>query len=269
MMSSANNDALASSAYPWNPALYEAKNAFVFHLAEDILAKLAARAGESILDLGCGTGQLTDRLASQGTQVTGLDASVEMLTQARTNYPNVSFVQGDVRTFRLNQRFDAIFSNAALHWVAEHDQVARSVFYHLKPGGRFVAELGGKGNLAAMIEAVEGVLSDRYQMTCPSRLCPWTFPTLGQFTSALESQGLRVLEARWFERLTPLAEGQDGMRHWLEAFMQNYLTALPASQQPDAVAAIQDRLRPRWFNGSQWHVDYARLQVVAIKPRVT
>ncbi|MEB3244366.1 MAG: class I SAM-dependent methyltransferase [Vampirovibrionales bacterium] len=259
--------------YVWNASQYQQKNAFVFQMAEGVLRLLDPKPGEQILDIGCGTGQLTARLADAGIQACGLDASPDMLAQARQNRPDIPFTLGDVRSFRLHQRFDAIFSNAALHWVAEHDQVAAAVYYHLKPGGRFVAELGGIGNLAAMIEAIEAVLKKDYGLRPNQlkKLNPWTFPTLGQFAVALESQGLQVVESRLFERLTPLADGEKGMQNWLEAFLKSYWQALPAQAQPIAIEKVIQRLKPMWydrFEGKHWCVDYVRLQIKAIKPKL-
>src|SRR5262249_37129739 len=134
----------------WDAALYDAKHAFVWKHGESLIELLAPRPGERVLDLGCGTGHLTARLAAAGAEGVGLDQSPAMTEQARRAYPQVPFVEADARDFDLKEPFDAVFSNATLHWVREPGRVVACVARALKPGGRFVAEFGGKGNVRAL-----------------------------------------------------------------------------------------------------------------------
>ena len=137
-------------SHVWNADLYQQKHAFVFQFGTDLLQVLNPQPGERILDMGCGTGELTARIAESGADVVGLDTSESMIVRARQSFPYLSFQVGDARTFVTHQSFDAIFSNATLHWIAETDQpaVLTQLFQALKPGGRFVGELGGQGNVA-------------------------------------------------------------------------------------------------------------------------
>ena len=129
----------------WNANLYEQKHAFVWQYGTEVLKILAPQPGERILDLGCGTAQLTAQIAAAGAHVIGLDSSPAMIEQARSNYPELQFELADARDFHFAEPFDAVFSNAVLHWISAADRVARSLFLALKPGGRFVAEFGGRG----------------------------------------------------------------------------------------------------------------------------
>src|SRR5262249_35286620 len=135
----------------WDPALYEDKHAFVWRHGASLVELLAPQPGEHVLDLGCGTGHLTAAIAKAGACVVGIDQSPEMIAQARKHYPNLRFESGDARRLAFAEEFDALFSNAVLHWISEAELVVQSVARALKPGGRFVAEFGGKGNVRAII----------------------------------------------------------------------------------------------------------------------
>jgi SAM-dependent methyltransferase len=139
------------STNKWDASLYEAKHSFVWERGADLLELLAAQPGERILDLGCGTGHLTARIAEAGADVVGLDSSPEMIAEAKRNFPALEFIVGDAREFRFEKPFDAVFSNAMLHWVLEPESVVQSIGEALKTGGRFVAELGGQGNVERVV----------------------------------------------------------------------------------------------------------------------
>lgn len=219
---------------------------------------LAPAAGERILDLGCGTGQLTAEIAKRGALVTGLDNSADMLVQARSNYPNLTFVAGDATGFRLTERFDAVFSNAALHWVKNADAAAQSIALALRPGGRFVAEFGGKGNIARVMAALRAVFGAE-----AGRRCPWYYPGIAEYASVLERYGLEVRQAALFDRPTPV-EGENGMEDWLQMFCGSYFQHLPAEAAQERRREIVERLRPQCYRDGIWTVDYRRLRVVAV-----
>src|SRR5262249_12224499 len=140
--------------------------------------QLAPQPGERILDVGCGTGHLTAQIAQSGASVVGLDNSPEMLTAARAAYPGLEFVQADARQFTFAEPFDAVFSNAALHWVREPQRVIRCIREALKPGGRFVAELGGKGNVQTIAHALRAAAE---QLGLPLAESPWYFPGVAEY----------------------------------------------------------------------------------------
>ena len=140
----------------WNAAQYDAKHAFVYEKARGLVDLLAPKVGERILDLGCGTGVLTAEIASRGAEILGVDQSEEMISRAREKFPALKFEVLDARQLRFNVEFDAVFSNAVLHWIQEAEQVIAGLARALKPGGRFVAEFGGKGNIESWSRAFAG-----------------------------------------------------------------------------------------------------------------
>jgi len=248
----------------WDAALYQGRHAFVWHYGEELLNLLSPQPGERILDLGCGTGQLTQQIALTGAEVMGIDAAPSMIEQARQNYPDLKFAIADARDFQVEQSFDAVFSNAALHWILEPDAVIRCIHQALKPGGRVVAEFGGKGNIDAIVQALYSVLS-AIGCVAPETLNPWYFPSIGEYAARLENQGFEVTYAVLFDRPTPLEDGEIGITNWLRMFASRFLEGLPAEQQTQAIQAIEQHLKPTLYREGTWIADYRRLRVVAIR----
>jgi len=240
-----------------DPRGYQDRHAYVFRFGEDLLELLAPKAGERILDLGCGTGQLTSAVAESGATVVGLDISQEMLAQARANYPALEFIQGDASNFTLPEPVDAILSNAALHWVRNAEGVAASVARALKPGGRFVAELGGHGNIQSVVDALRAVLG-------PGVKFPWYFPTIGEYATILERHELEVREARLFDRPTQV-EGEDGLENWLAVFARRALGDMDQRREKEIFQAVSELLRESLYRDGVWTLDYRRLRLVAVK----
>lgn len=220
---------------------------------------LSPRAGERILDVGCGTGQLTAEIARSGARVVGLDNSADMLAEARKNYPDLSFVLGDAASFHFSEPFDAVFSNAALHWVKDADGAIESIAKVLHQGGRFVAELGGKGNNATVRAALRAVLGPG-----TDEQSTWYYPSVGEYTALLERHGLEVGAANLFDRPTPL-EGEDGLENWLRMFTQSYLRQFSPERVDDIVRQLVEHLRPALYHGGIWTVDYRRLRVQCVR----
>jgi trans-aconitate methyltransferase len=246
----------------WDAEAYEAQHAFVWQLGEKLLDILDPKRGERILDLGCGTGQLTQQIADRGADVVGLDASPEMIGQARQNYPKLRFVLEDAARMPFDREFDAVFSNAALHWIADASAAAERIARSLRRGGRLVAELGGKGNVRSIMDAVESVVVRYCGDAMPARRT--YFPSLAEYSSLLELHGLEVHSARLFDRPTDL-EGPDGMAHWVRQFESYRFECMPVHQRQAAVAEVVEELRPLLFRNGRWIADYRRLQIVAVK----
>lgn len=244
----------------WDSALYEDRHSFVWKSGSDLIDRLDPRPGERVLDLGCGTGHLTAQIAERGAETIGIDSSASMIAQARQNYPKLKFQLADARDFAFDAPFDAVFSNAALHWVLEADSVVRSVAKALKPGGRFVLEFGVRGNVAKVTEGVEAAL---LAAGFP-RQNPWYFPTLGEYSTLLESFGFEVADAQTFPRWTRLEHPERGFREWMEMFAGPYFDGIPSALRLAIVEDAEDRLRSVLFRDGAWWTDYRRLRVAAI-----
>lgn len=248
----------------WNASLYEAGHSFVWRLVDDLIELLAPQPGERILDLGSGTGHLTAKLAESGAEVVGLDASREMVEQARANYPRLTFVIADAAAFSFTEPFDAVFSNAVLHWVRRPEDAVRCIAGCLRSGGRLVAELGGRGNIAFTVASIEAA---RAAWGLPSRpeLNPWYNPGLGEYTSMLERHGLEVTFAHLFDRPTPFEPGEGAFRAWMRMFGMTFLADMPEREHEAFILDVERRVRARLYQNGQWVGDYRRLRVVATK----
>ncbi len=239
----------------WNATDYQQQHSYVWQQATGLLPQLNAQAHEHILDLGCGSGQLTEQIAATGATVVGLDSDRAMITQAQINYPHLTFQVADAADFQLAVPVDAVFSNAALHWVPQAEAAAHCIAQALKPGGRLVAEFGGKGNVKTILSALEKV-SGR------TGLNPWYFPSVGEYAEVLEQAGLEVVFAHLFDRPTPLAEA--GLAGWLTMFGQRFFADLSATEWASLVEAVEGAASQLYQNG-EWIADYRRLRIVAIK----
>jgi trans-aconitate methyltransferase len=250
------------TAKKWDAELYEARHGFVWRLGEGVVDFLNPQPGERILDLGCGTGQLTKKIADSGANVLGLDASPDMIGQARQNYPRLQFVLANAAALQFENEFDAVFSNAALHWMLDRAGVVAGVARALKKGGRFVAECGGKGNVRELEGAIETVAATYHTGPIPEKRT--YYPAVGEYAALLEAHGLEVTFAQLFDRPTPL-EGEDGMANWVRQFKWYYFEALRAGQQEEALRDVIEALRPILRNSDGWYADYRRLRVSAVK----
>jgi|SRR5579863_5861869 len=243
----------------WNPETYGRDGAFVHELAGGVLEWLAAQSGERILDLGCGDGQLTQRIAESGAGVVGIDSSLAMVTAARAR--GVKADQGAAEKLPYPDGiFEAVFSNAALHWVRGQDEMLSEVRRVLRPGGRFVAEMGGHGNIAAIRVAFAAVLSRHGFGTHGER--GNYYPTSDAYSSRLERHGFAVKKIILFPRPTPLNES--GMTGWLNTFYRGALDALPETARDTVVEETVALLAPalRGHDG-HWTADYVRLRFIA------
>ena len=244
----------------WDPERYQSRFSFVWHRGADLIDLLDPKPGETVLDIGCGTGQLTFQIAERGATATGLDSAPAIVAQARINYPSLKFMLADASDFAIPEPVDAVFSNAVLHWIMKPQAVAACVRRALKPGGRFVAEFGGRNNVSTILDGVRAEVF--------GAISPWYYPSLGEYATLLESQGFRVTHAFHFDRPTPL-EGARGMHDWLEAFGSDLLAAVPAPQRDAVRDRIVERLRPTLFRDGVWFVDYVRLRISAYRTAET
>ncbi|SHN34166.1 class I SAM-dependent methyltransferase [Cryptosporangium aurantiacum] len=248
------------STQTWDAALYDRHHGFVASYGQDLLELLAALPGERVLDLGCGTGDHVALLRSRRVAADGVDASAEMIARAGDKYPDFPyFAVADARELGAEDQYDAVFSNAVLHWVPEPERVAASVARALRPGGRFVAEFGGAGNVGTIIRAAQEV---RAESGLPAAPLPWYYPTVGEYALVVEGAGLEVRSAWLFDRPTVL-DGTAGLQNWVRMFATFLLDGL---DEAAFFAALEERVRETLWRNGAWWADYRRLRLVAVKP---
>ena len=248
----------------WDAGRYAENGRFVATMAGAVVDLLEPQEGERILDVGCGDGALTERIRETGARVVGVDASEAMVRAARAR--GLEVVHGSAVEMEFAGEFDAVFSNAALHWIPcrEQGRALGRIAAALRPGGRFVAEMGGQGNIAAIRTALRAVLgpmgvdAEEEAASC--------FPALEEQRTRLEEAGFAVRGMEVIPRPTPLPGGTDGMRVWLETFRNGVLDRLPGEKRARAVEEVVRLLRPVLEDeAGLWTADYVRLRFVAVR----
>jgi trans-aconitate methyltransferase len=245
------------SAQTWSSEGY-AKNArFVTDLGAPVLDLLAPKPGEHILDVGCGDGVLTKKIADLGCHVVGIDSSADFVASARKL--GLDVVELDAARMDFDARFNAVFSNAALHWMKDPDAVITRVARALLPGGRFVAEMGGFGNCQTVVHALNEELARRgYEAQAAN---PWYFPAVEDYSGKLAAAGFEVSTIALIPRPTPLPGDVMG---WLTTFCGAFAAVLPEEQRPEFLGCVRERIKPFLCDSNgKWSVDYVRLRFAA------
>lgn len=213
----------------WNSKLYDQSHDFVAKYGEGILSYLQSKTHETILDLGCGTGDLTKQIYNTGAKVIGVDNSGEMIEQAKTKFPQIEFFQMDAKALKLDVAFDAIFSNAVLHWIPEKEIVIKNMYSVLKPGGRIVLEFGGKGNNELMLKELRHSFLQRGYIK-NAEIDFWYYPSIAEYATELEMRNFRVTHAEHFDRFTPL-KSNSGIKDWFTMFGENFFTGISKNEK--------------------------------------
>ncbi|MFT5711624.1 MAG: trans-aconitate methyltransferase [Glaciecola sp.] len=240
----------------WDPVKYNQVADFVARLGEPLLVLLEPKLSDFILDLGCGDGSLTEKIKLLCQNVLGIDASAEMVLAAKAK--GINAVVKDAHNLDFNEQFDGVFSNAALHWMTKPTAVLSGIYRALKPQGRFVAEFGGFGNAKKIVDALTTCL-EREGITYQN---PWYFPSDEAYSDLLVKQGFVVEHIELFDRFTPLPEH---LSEWLDTFGQAFFVNVDTTQKRHIIDEITDLVKPDLFVNGQWHVDYVRLRVKALK----
>lgn len=246
----------------WDAQNYKENFAFVPQYGEDVMGLLTVPRGSKVVDLGCGNGALTKRLADRGYDVTGIDASAEMLALARAEYPELTFVEGDAVTFQLSEPADAIFSNAVFHWIdaARQEAMAANLAAQLRPGGELVCEFGGWRCAESVHAALENAFAKR------GLIYPRTFyfPTIGQYAPLLERHGLCVEAALLFDRPTA-QKSEHGVIDWINMFVTKPFEGMKEETKNEILLETENALRDTLLRDGTWYIDYVRIRLRARK----
>jgi SAM-dependent methyltransferase len=245
----------------WDADRYRNQFGFVAAYGLSLLDDLDPLPGERVLDLGCGTGELAAEIAGRGASVVAVDADEAMVAAARSTAPTARVLHGDAQHLPVDGPFDAVFSNAVLHWVPDPMAARHEVRRVLRAGGRFVAEQGGAGNVRTVLAALDAACA-RHGLAAPAR--GWDFPTPAQEAARLESAGFVVRRLALFDRPTALPPGADGASGWLRMFGPHLLAQLPPEAVQPVLADVDAIAAPALLGeDGVWRIDYVRLRWVA------
>lgn len=245
----------------WNAQNYQATCGRVTEHGSKLVDVLRELHPKRVLDLGCGTGVLTNDIAGFAEEVVGIDQSDTMIEKARTLYPNIEFMVMDACNLPWNGRFDAVFSNAVLHFIKAQDQLLASVHRTLADGGFFVCEFGTDGNLQHLLEAVERACTRRGK----AYTLRFFYPAEALYKRLLEAHGFFVQSIKTYDLDTKLIEGEPGLRNWVNQIFYTEMQWFGDAERAELLDEIERDLRDEQWDGSEWHLPNKRLQVVARK----
>ena len=246
----------------WNASGYKERFSFVPQYGEDVMSLLTVKEGSKVIDLGCGNGTLSKKLLEKGYQVTGVDGSENMIALAKAEYPEIPFVVSDAMEFVLQEKADAIFSNAVFHWIDRENQhkLIRNVSSQLKPGGELVCEFGGYG----CAEAVHSTLEKCFEKRGLKYPRTFYFPTIGEYAPMLEEHGLRVEYASLFDRPT-VQQAQDGLTDWINMFVTKPFENMEPEMKKSILKEANELLEDVLHQDGKWIIDYVRIRFRARK----
>jgi trans-aconitate methyltransferase len=241
----------------WDTRAYDRDFGFVSAYGAELLNWLDAQPGETVLDLGCGTGELAAKIAEVGATVIGIDSDPAMIEAAKQRLPDADLRVADAHDFTVDEPVDAVFSNAALHWMPSSVEVLGCVSDALRDGGRFVAEMGATGNVATLTAAVDQACREA---GLAERSWPWVFPSPAQYAAMLEDAGFEIRELDFRDRPTRLT-GEDGLLGWLQMFAGSAVADVPGA----VLERAAEIARPQLWRDGAWWADYRRLRFRAVK----
>lgn len=254
---------MSDHPHAWAAEVYQAQFGFVSEYGVQIVDLLCPKRGEIILDLGCGTGHLTQEISLRGARAIGVDNDEGMVKIARRNYPSLEFILDDARNPLGDNQYNAVFSNATLHWITPPEIVVNNIAHALIPGGRFVAEFGGAGNVKTIVQALARV-AHQTKFTTFDHVNHWFFPTPAQYRALLENHGFEIQQIDYFDRPTRLPDGNEGLRAWIKLFVPALFYEVDNIVTESFLAKVEDEVRDELYRDDEWHADYKRLRFSAI-----
>lgn len=247
----------------WNPDLYKEGHSFVFKYGEALTELLAPNKNDNILDIGCGTGELTYKISKLVKSITGIDSSSKMLESARKNYPEINFEVVNALEMKFENEFDKVFSNAVFHWIFDQETFLKKIYNSLKINGKLVAEMGGKDNAEIILSNLKTSLISRgYQANADKKVT--FFPSVGEYTSLLEKAGFTIRYVLYFDRDTEL-NGEDGIKNFLTMFYAQYFENIDEKDKNTILEEVQNKCRKKLYKNNKWYADYKRLRFIAEK----
>ena len=243
----------------WNPKCYAENARFVSDLAAPLLAMLDPRPHEIILDVGCGDGALSEKIADSGCKLYAVDSSFAQVDAARKHGLQAAVMDGQRLSFK--QVFDAVFTNAALHWMKRPEAVICGVWHLLKPGGRFIGEFGGEGNVRTIRTVLHAAL--RRRGIDPEPVDPWYYPSPEEYSALLRQAGFTVEIIELIPRPTPLP---GDLSVWLDIFAQPFTYSVDKRERQTFLNEVRAALEPQLRDAAgTWVADYVRLRFRTIK----
>ncbi|MFT8352117.1 class I SAM-dependent methyltransferase [Clostridium saccharoperbutylacetonicum] len=249
----------------WNSNLYDNKHSFVAEYGKSMIDLVNVRKDQKILDLGCGTGILTNELAKEEATVIGIDSSIDMIKKAKLNYPSLNFQVADATSLAFENYFDTVFSNAVFHWIPNQEKLLISIYNSLKGNGKLICEFGAKNNVYQIQTAFEKVLKKNGYLYCSD----FFLPSKEEYKLLLEKTGFEIEHIIEYDRPTPLADGGKGLRNWLCQFFEQYLSNISYEEREKILFETEKICRNSIWKDNQWIADYRRIQIIAVKNKDT
>lgn len=243
----------------WNTDLYDSKHNFVAEYGKGLLEFVPRNDNQNILDLGCGTGVLTAKLADLGEKVIGVDSSENMIRKAYRQYPDIEFKVCDALALPFSDEFDVVFSNAVFHWINDHNALLCNIHKVLKKNGLLVCEFGANGNIATIENAFAQVCGELGYEYNPK----FNFPTSENFADLLQKNGFIIDKVYDYDRPTPLKDNENGLSNWMKQFFASELELIPEKIQVEIFKKVEDLTKDTLWNGREWVADYRRLRAIA------
>lgn len=243
----------------WDSSLYDKNHSFVSQYGCELLKYLPQNKQQKILDLGCGTGDLSYELSKLCQKVVGIDASPQMISLAREKFPNLDFRVCEGLSMTFKDEFDVVFSNAVFHWISNHNLLLENIAKALKSAGILICEFGALGNIESIENAFKLALG-RQGFAYTMKL---NFPDADSFSKLLKQNHFEIIELSKFDRPTPLENNEEGLRIWLKQFFNSQLDELPLQIQEKIFEEVETLTKDKLYHNRVWILDYKRLRVIA------